>query len=93
MQVGLASVLGIVIGAAVLVAVRTEVTSLRYRLTELHEREARLRTDIEKLRVESAVLASPERLEPRARELGLVPPAAGQVLSLEGAPLLPGATP
>jgi hypothetical protein len=90
LQVGIAAALGIVLGAALLVAVRTEVMSLRYRLTDLHEREARIRTDIEKLRVESAVLVSPEQLEPRARELGLVHPAAGQVISLDGAEIASG---
>jgi cell division protein FtsL len=69
--------------AALLVFARTEITELRYRLTDLVEREAELRADVEKLRIEAAALSAPERIEPRALALGLRYPKAGQVLALE----------
>ncbi len=78
----LAGVLGVVVAAAFLVGVRTEITSLRYELQKLRSEESRLRREVEKLRVESAVLNAPERLEARALELGMTYPRSGQVVSL-----------
>ena len=82
MRVLLAAVLGVVLGAAILVGVRTEITSLRDELHSLRDDEARLRSEVEKLRVEAAVLTAPERLEARGLELGLSYPRPGQVVSL-----------
>ena len=78
----LSAIFGVVLGAAILVGVRTEITSLRYELHSLRDDEARLRSEVEKLRVEAAVLTAPERLEARALELGLSYPRPGQVVSL-----------
>ncbi len=75
-----ASALGVLVGAGVLVWTRTEILSLRYRLGAVAEREARLRDQVEKLRVEVAVLSAPERVEPQALELGLRYPTVGQVV-------------
>ncbi len=78
----LAWVLGMIVAAAILVGVRTEITSLRYELQKLRNVESRLRRDVEKLRIETAVLTAPERLEARALELGMTYPRSGQVISL-----------
>ncbi len=78
----LAGVLGIIVAAAFLVGVRTEITSLRYELQKLRSVESRLRREVEKLRIEAAVLTAPERLEARAVELGMTYPRSGQVISL-----------
>ena len=78
----LAGVLGIIVAAAFLVGVRTEITSLRYQLQRLRSEESQLRREVEKLRVETAVLTAPERLEARALELGMTYPHPGQVVSL-----------
>ena len=82
LQVLLAAVLGVILAAAALVGVRTEITSLRYELGRLRNEHTRLRGDVEKLRVEAAVLTSPERLEADALALGLTHPESGQVISL-----------
>ena len=82
LRVGLALALGIGISAATLVSARIEVTSLRYRLSALLERESELRRQVEKLRVEEAALAAPDQLEGRARSLGLRYPVTGQVVRL-----------
>lgn len=81
-RVLLVSIAGAVAAAALLVGARTEITSLRYELHELRHEHARLRGEVEKLRVEAAALVAPERLEARARALGLVYPEPGQVLAL-----------
>ena len=62
---------------------RTEITGSRYRLTSLLDRGAALETEVEKLRIEAAALSAPERVEPRARKLGLRYPEAGQIVPLE----------
>ncbi len=82
LRVLLAAVLGVVLAAAALVGVRTEITSLRYELGRLRSEHTRLWGDVEKLRVEAAVLTSPERLEADALALGLIHPESGQVISL-----------
>ncbi|MFQ5515482.1 MAG: hypothetical protein ACE5FG_13760 [Myxococcota bacterium] len=78
----LASTVGITLGAGLLTFTRIQITSLRYHLNALLQRESRLRSDVEKLRVEEAALVAPRRLERRARELGLRYPQPGQVVSL-----------
>ncbi len=82
MQVLLSAVLGVILAAATLVGVRTEITSLRYELGRLRNEHTRLRGNVEQLRVEAAVLTSPERLEADALALGLTHPESGQVISL-----------
>jgi cell division protein FtsL len=83
---GLLSAAGLAVGAAALVWTRTEILSLRYEQSHLLSREAGLRADVEKLRVEEAALSAPERIERRARKLGLRYPVAGQVLREGDAP-------
>ena len=78
----LAGSLGVVGAAALLVAVRTHVTSLRYELRDERVQQLVLREDVEQLRVAAEVLASPEQLEPRALGLGLIFPRPGQVIAL-----------
>jgi len=78
----LAGAVGLCIGAATLVYIRTEILSMRYELSDLMQHEARLRSDVEKLRVEAAALAAPDTLESQARSLGLLYPSAGQVVKL-----------
>lgn len=75
--------IGATLAAAVLVFTRTELLSLRYEHERLAAREAQLRSAVEKLRLEEAALLAPERIEPRARELGLRDPQPGQVIRLE----------
>ncbi len=75
-----ATAIGAGIGAGALVWTRTEILSLRYERARLVAEEARLRSQVEKLRVEKAALSAPERIEPRARRLGLRYPGPGQVI-------------
>ena len=82
LRILLVTALGISLGSGLLVWTRTRIVSLDYRLTRLVDLESELRGDVEKLRVEAAALASPERIETRARSLGLRYPAAGQVIRL-----------
>ncbi len=91
-----ALLLGTTLG--IVVAARTEVTALRYRLVQLLERETHLRAEVEKLRIEGAALASPKRVEKRARALGLADPRPGQVIALSSSsdrppPRTPGDSP
>jgi cell division protein FtsL len=74
--------LGLLVGAGVIVWARTEVTRLRYQLMQAYETESLLRDEVEKLRVEAAALAAPERLEKEARALGLRYPEPGQVVAV-----------
>ena len=87
----LATVVGISIGSGALVWTRTHIVSLHYRLTRLGELETQLRRDVEKLRLEAAALASPRRIEAKARSLGLGYPKAGQVVHLSAADVASGA--
>ncbi|MFQ5697848.1 MAG: hypothetical protein ACE5IL_06125 [Myxococcota bacterium] len=80
---GLATLAAALLGAAVLVAVRTRVTDLRYRLSARLEELRKLEPEVERLRIEAAALQAPERIEPRARALGLRYPEPGQVRRLE----------
>jgi cell division protein FtsL len=74
--------LGLLIGAGVIVWARTEVTRLRYQLMQAYETETLLRDEVEKLRVEAAALAAPERLVKEALALGLRYPEPGQVVAV-----------
>ncbi len=82
LRVILASALGLVAAGALLATARTELTSLRYELGRLQEREAELRDRVEALHVETAALRSPEQVRPRALALGMVYPEPGQVIAL-----------
>ena len=83
LRLALAATLGLAIGAATLVWAHTRIVSLRYERVELIQEEARLREELERLRLERAALAAPERIERLARRLGLEHPAPGQVHSVE----------
>ncbi len=83
LQAILAGTLGLVVGGTALVWARSEITSLRYRLSELLSHHGELREEVEKLRIEAAVLTTPEQVEKRARALGLRYPKPGQVLYLD----------
>ena len=87
----LATVVGISVGSGALVWTRTHIVSLHYRLTRLGELETHLRRDVEKLRLEAAALASPRRIEAKARALGLGYPKAGQVVHLSALDVASGA--
>lgn len=79
--------LGAIAASGVLVYVRTHVTSLRYELGRRVSHEHALSLEVERLRVETAALSAPERIEPRALELGLIYPAPEQIVSLSDNPL------
>lgn len=83
LSVALAAALGLAVGAATLVWARTRIVSLRYESVELIQEESQLREELERLRLERAALAAPERIERFARRLGLEHPAPGQVLRVE----------
>jgi len=74
--------LGAIAASGVLVYVRTHLTSMRYELGRRVSHEHALSREVERLRVEAAALAAPERIEPRALELGLIYPAPEQVVTL-----------
>jgi cell division protein FtsB len=78
----LACAVGATLAAGFLVVARTQMTSQRYELTRLREREAALRASVGRLRVEVAVLRSPQYIRPRAQALGLIQPGPGQVIPL-----------
>ena len=85
LRIVLASAVGVAVGAGALVWTRTEILSLRYELTRLLDDEARLLADAEKLRLAAAALSTPERIEARARKLGLRYPRTGDVIRLSDA--------
>jgi cell division protein FtsL len=78
----IALALGAIAASGVLVYVRTHVTSMRYELGRRVSHEHALSLEVERLRVETAALAAPERIEPRALELGLSYPTPDQVVSI-----------
>ncbi len=79
LRMALGTTLGLVLGASALVWTRSEITRLRYRLAEVNVLRVQLERQVEKLRIEAAALSAPEKLEARARELGLRYPTAGEV--------------
>ena len=89
----LACAVGAVLGALLLVVVRTEVTSLRYELGRLQAVEAGLEDQVQRLGVVAAALRAPERIAPRALKLGMAYPEPGQVLSLPQPDVAAGASP
>ncbi len=80
----LATAAGLVLGAGALVFTRTEILSLRYEQSHLLDRQGELRDQVERLRVEEAALSAPDRIEARARALGLRYPTNGQVVRVDG---------
>ena len=81
-QLALALGLGFVAAAAFSVAIRTEVLRDQYRLSTLRSRESQLREEVEMLRVEESALSATERLERRARALGLDYPTPDRVIKV-----------
>ena len=82
-QALLALALGVIAASGGLVYVRTRLTSLRYELGRRVAQENALSLEVERLRIEAAALSAPERIEPRARALGLTYPKPDQVVALE----------
>jgi cell division protein FtsL len=76
------AVLAFAVASSLVVWTRIEITSLRYRLVELLDREGGLRGEVEKLRIEAAALGSLERIEGMARARGLTEPRPEQVVVL-----------
>jgi cell division protein FtsL len=75
----LAAGLALVLAGLGLVGLRVHQVRLGYRLDQLAAERARLEHRLRELEVEVATLRSPARIESRARQLGLVPPAPSQV--------------
>jgi cell division protein FtsL len=82
-QVLLALALGVIAASGGLVYVRTRLTSLRYELGRRVAQEHALSLEVERLRIEATALSAPERIEPRARALGLTYPKPDQIVALE----------
>ena len=82
-QVLLALALGVIAASGGLVYVRTRLTSLRYELGRRVGQEHALSLEVERLRIEAAALSAPERIEPRARAIGLTYPRPEQVVALD----------
>ena len=78
----LATTIGLIAAAGALVWTRTQIFSLRYQLSGWLALESKLRHEIEKLQIETAALSAPERIEGRARSLGLTYPNPGQIVHL-----------
>jgi cell division protein FtsL len=69
----------LVLGALTVVGLRVQEIHLGYELDRLKTERARLEQMVRELEIEMATLRAPARIESRARELGMVPPARGQV--------------
>jgi cell division protein FtsL len=82
LRIALGTALGVALGAGSLVWTRTEILTLRYELANLHTEEKQLRGEVEKLKLEAAALAAPDRIESLARALGLRYPKSGEVIHL-----------
>ena len=79
LMLALAGALLVVLTGLVVVGLRVQQVHLAYQLDALRDERGRLGALVRQLEVEVATLRSPRRLEQRARQLGLVPPAPGQV--------------
>ena len=62
---------------------------MRYEYERLAREETRLRSAVEKLRVEEAALVTAEHIEPLARSLGMRYPTRGQVIRVDRSPEQP----
>ena len=63
---------------------RYQFTRLGFEVAQLRQRKAELQEKLEPLQVEVDYLSRLERIDTLARELGMRPPAPGQVIVLEG---------
>jgi cell division protein FtsL len=79
LALALTGALLVVLVGLVMVGLRVQQVHLAYQLDALRAERGRLEALVRQLEVEVATLRSPQRLEQRARQLGLVPPAPGQV--------------
>jgi cell division protein FtsL len=79
LALALSGALLIVLTGLGVVALRVQQVHLAYQLDALRAERGRLEALVRQLEVEVATLRSPRRVEQRARQLGLVPPAPGQV--------------
>lgn len=77
--VALAGGFALILTGLALVGLRVHQVELGYRLDQLTAERARLEQRLRELEVEAATLRSPARIESRARQLGLAPPAPAQV--------------
>ena len=79
-------------GALGVVGLRVQQVRLAYQLDALRDERTRAETLLRQLEIEVATLRSPSRVESRARELGMTPPAREQVrLAREFIPGAPAA--
>ncbi|HET9491804.1 MAG TPA: cell division protein FtsL [Methylomirabilota bacterium] len=79
LTLALAGALLVVLTGLVVVGLRVHQVQLAYQLDALRDERGRLGALVRQLEVEVATLRSPRRIEQRARQLGLAPPAPGQV--------------
>ena len=79
LTLALSGALLVVLTGLGVVAVRVQQVHLAYQLDALRAERGRLEALVRQLEVEVATLRSPSRVEQRARQLGLAPPAPGQV--------------
>lgn len=84
LRIALGTALGVALGAGSLVWTRTEILTLRYELSSLLDEETLLSGEVEKLKLEEATLIAPERIESRARAMGMRYPQSGEVIHLSG---------
>ena len=69
----------LVMGALGVVGLRVQQVHLAYQVERLNRERVEIRTALRQLEVEVATLQAPGRIEPRARQLGLVAPERAQV--------------
>jgi cell division protein FtsL len=84
LRVTIAAAIGAGLGAGALVFTRTELRSLEYEHGRLVAQDAELQREIEKLEIEAAALATPDRIEDRAFKQGLRYPSPGQIVHARG---------
>ena len=66
--------MGIFIAGLLMSVLRMQITTLRYQLSDAHQTEKSLRTQMRNLIVQQRTLLDPARLTERAKELGFAPP-------------------
>ena len=69
----------LVVGLLVVVGLRVQQVHLAYQLDALRGERTRVEVLLRQLEIEVATLRSPGRVETRARQLGMTPPAREQV--------------
>jgi cell division protein FtsL len=79
LTLALTGALLVIVTGLVVVGLRVQQVHLAYQLDSLRAERGRLEGLVRQLEVEVATLRSPRRIEQRARQLGLAPPAPGQV--------------